>query len=108
VGSEVKGHITQLDAVSGKKRTLDALNADFTPSRTVQIEFDDLKPSSVSLPGLHPTAVLDWRFAKSDALLFRLPTVAPYYVGTNGGPCGLDRPNGFSLPHHRKAEKLKS
>jgi hypothetical protein len=37
VGSEVKGHITQLDAVSGKKRTLDALNADFTPSRTDRI-----------------------------------------------------------------------
>jgi hypothetical protein len=43
VGSEVQGQITQLEAVSGRKRTLDALNADFTPSRKVQIEFDDLE-----------------------------------------------------------------
>ena len=43
VGTEVTGRITQLEAVSGGKRTLDALNADFTPARKVQIEFDALK-----------------------------------------------------------------
>jgi hypothetical protein len=43
VGTEVTGQITQLDGVSGGKRTLDALNADFTPPRKVQIEFDDLE-----------------------------------------------------------------
>jgi hypothetical protein len=43
VGTEVTGQITQLEGVSGRKRTLDALNADFTPPRKIQIEFDDLK-----------------------------------------------------------------
>jgi hypothetical protein len=42
VGTEVTGQITQLEGVSGGRRTLDALNADFTPSRKVQIEFNDL------------------------------------------------------------------
>jgi hypothetical protein len=43
VGAEVTGQISQLQNVSGGKRTLDALNADFTPSRKVQIEFNDLQ-----------------------------------------------------------------
>ena len=43
VGTEVAGQITQLDGVSGGKRTLDALNADFTPPRKVQIKFDALE-----------------------------------------------------------------
>jgi hypothetical protein len=43
VGTEVTGHITQLKPVSGGKRFLDALNANFSPARKVQIEFDDLK-----------------------------------------------------------------
>jgi hypothetical protein len=43
VGTQVTGQITQLEGVSGEKRTLDALNADFTPPRKVQIEFDDLE-----------------------------------------------------------------
>jgi hypothetical protein len=41
-GTEVTGQITQLEGVSNGKRTLDALNADFTPSRKVQMEFNDL------------------------------------------------------------------
>src|SRR5580700_8862691 len=41
-GTEVTGQITQLEGVSSGRRTLDALNADFTPSRKVQIEFNDL------------------------------------------------------------------
>ena len=43
MGTEVTGKITQLEAVSGEKRALDVLNADFTPPRKVQIEFDDLE-----------------------------------------------------------------
>jgi hypothetical protein len=43
VGTEVTGQITQLNGVSSGKRTLDALNAEFTPPRKVQIEFDELK-----------------------------------------------------------------
>src|SRR5580704_5146448 len=45
VGTEVTGQITQLEGVSSGRRTLDALNADFTPSRKVQIEFNALEPS---------------------------------------------------------------
>jgi hypothetical protein len=42
VGTEVTGQISQLEGVSAGRRTLDALNADFTPSRKIQIEFNDL------------------------------------------------------------------
>jgi len=42
VGSEVLGRITQLEAVTGKKRFLAALNADFTPTRRINLEFDEL------------------------------------------------------------------
>lgn len=42
VGAEVTGSITQLDSVSGGKRTLEALNADFTPARKVGVTFDQL------------------------------------------------------------------
>lgn len=43
VGTEVSGRITQIETVSGGRRTLDMLNADFTPPRKIQIEFDDLE-----------------------------------------------------------------
>ena len=43
VGTEVTGRITQLETVSRGRRTLDALNADFTPPRKVEIKFDDLE-----------------------------------------------------------------
>jgi len=42
VGAEVWGRITRLESVSGGKRTLEALNADFTPPRKVQVEFDEI------------------------------------------------------------------
>ncbi|HMD08563.1 MAG TPA: hypothetical protein VKH63_13575 [Candidatus Acidoferrum sp.] len=55
VGAEVTGQITQLQSVSGGKRTLDALNADFTPSRKVQVEFNDLQlPDGRHIP-IHTT-----------------------------------------------------
>jgi hypothetical protein len=43
VGAKVAGQITQLEDVSGGKRFLDALNADFSPSRKVQIEFHEIE-----------------------------------------------------------------
>jgi hypothetical protein len=43
VGTEITGKITKLIGASGGRRTLDALNADFTPPSKVQIEFDDLE-----------------------------------------------------------------
>jgi hypothetical protein len=42
VGSEVLGRITEIEGVSGKKRFLAALNADFTPTRKIQVEFDEI------------------------------------------------------------------
>ncbi|MGC2184307.1 MAG: hypothetical protein WA637_13585 [Terriglobales bacterium] len=41
-GCEVNGKIAQIAAVSKKRRTVAALNADFSPYREVQIDFDEL------------------------------------------------------------------
>jgi hypothetical protein len=55
VGTEVTGQIIQLEGVSDGKRTLEALNADFSPARKVQIEFNDLEmPDGRHIP-LHTT-----------------------------------------------------
>lgn len=43
IGAKVTGQITELEDVSGGKRFLDALNADFSPSRKVQIEFHEIE-----------------------------------------------------------------
>ncbi|MGH9684151.1 MAG: hypothetical protein ACRD4S_11150 [Candidatus Acidiferrales bacterium] len=42
VGSEVIGNVTKIDPVSRGKRTLAALDADFTPARGVHLEFTEL------------------------------------------------------------------
>ncbi len=42
VGSKVAGRITEIEGVSGKRRFLAALDADFTPARKVQVEFDEI------------------------------------------------------------------
>jgi hypothetical protein len=41
-GTVVKGHITKLEDISGGKRTLSALDANFTPDHKVELEFEDL------------------------------------------------------------------
>lgn len=41
-GSEVNGRIAEIEAVSKKRRTVAALNADFSPYREVRLEFDEL------------------------------------------------------------------
>lgn len=41
-GTEVIGKISGIGAVSGKTRTLAAMDADFSPNRAVHVEFDDL------------------------------------------------------------------
>src|SRR5258708_562713 len=41
-GAEVNGHIAQIAGLSGKKRTMGILNADFTPARKIDVEFDEL------------------------------------------------------------------
>jgi hypothetical protein len=42
VGSQVTGQITKIDTISDGKRTIAALDADFTPERKVEMSFDDL------------------------------------------------------------------
>ena len=42
VGSQVTGRITRVGRVSSSKRTMAALNADFTPAREVEVNFDEL------------------------------------------------------------------
>jgi hypothetical protein len=42
IGSEVTGRVTKIGAISGAKRTMAALDADFTPERKVEVNFDDL------------------------------------------------------------------
>jgi len=42
VGSEVLGRIIEIEGVSGKKRFLAALDANFTPARKIQVEFDEI------------------------------------------------------------------
>jgi hypothetical protein len=42
VGSEINGELTRIEAVSRGKRTLAALNADFTPLRRVEVGFKEL------------------------------------------------------------------
>ena len=41
-GAEVTGKIVNVEHLSGKERTLAALDADFTPERDVEVEFDDV------------------------------------------------------------------
>ncbi|HXE35080.1 MAG TPA: hypothetical protein VN087_14285 [Verrucomicrobiae bacterium] len=55
VGTEVTGQITQLEGVSSGRRTLDALNAEFTPPHKVQIEFDGLELSDGRRIAIHTT-----------------------------------------------------
>jgi ribosomal protein L29 len=42
VGSQVTGQVTKIEAISKGKRTIAALDADFTPERKVEISFNDL------------------------------------------------------------------
>jgi hypothetical protein len=41
-GSEVNGKIAEIEAVAKKKRTIAAMNGDFSPYREVHIDFDEL------------------------------------------------------------------
>ncbi|HVB55679.1 MAG TPA: hypothetical protein VNE63_04490 [Candidatus Acidoferrales bacterium] len=42
VGSQVVGQITKIDRISGSKRAIEAFDADFTPARKIEIEFNTL------------------------------------------------------------------
>jgi hypothetical protein len=41
-GSEIRGEVTKIEALSGTRRTLAGLNADFTPVRNIEVTFTDL------------------------------------------------------------------
>jgi len=43
IGSEVTGRVTKIGEISGGERTTAALNADFTPERKVEVNFDALE-----------------------------------------------------------------
>ncbi len=42
VGSQVMGRLTAIKGPSGAKRFLAALNVDFSPTRTIEVEFDEI------------------------------------------------------------------
>ena len=42
IGSEVTGQVTKIGEISGGKRTMATLDADFTPEQKVEVNFDDL------------------------------------------------------------------
>jgi len=42
VGTEVTGRITKIETVPGRTRTFSALNANFSPSHKIEVEFDNL------------------------------------------------------------------
>jgi hypothetical protein len=42
VGSQVNGQVTKIGAIPGGKRTIAALDADFSPERKVEVSFNDL------------------------------------------------------------------
>ena len=42
VGTEVTGRIAKIESVPPKERTLEFLNADFTPAHAIEVEFDEL------------------------------------------------------------------
>jgi hypothetical protein len=42
MGAEVNGHIVRIGSLGGKRLTLSILNADFTPTRPIEVTFDDI------------------------------------------------------------------
>ena len=55
VGAEATGHISKIGGISGKQRTLGILNVDLTPTRPVEVEFDDLVLADGRHMRLHTT-----------------------------------------------------
>jgi hypothetical protein len=56
-GAEVNGHIARIGSPGGKQLTLSILNADFTPSRPVEVVFDDIVLADGRRLPLHATVV---------------------------------------------------
>jgi hypothetical protein len=56
VGTPVNGKISAIDAVSKKVRTLDAMDANFSPVRAVHVQFDELVMPDGRLLAMHTVA----------------------------------------------------
>jgi hypothetical protein len=56
-GAEVNGHIARIGSPGGKQLTLSILNADFTPTRPVEVAFDDIVMADGRHLPLHATVV---------------------------------------------------
>jgi len=56
-GSEVHGQVTKIEPVSGGRRTLAGLDADFTPARKIELSFDDLLLPGGKHLALHTTVM---------------------------------------------------
>ena len=51
VGTEVTGEVAKIESISGGQRTLSALDADFTPTRKVQVAFNQINlPDGRQIP----------------------------------------------------------
>ena len=58
-GTEVFGRITHIEDVPGGTRVLDALNADFSPARKIQVEFQELALNDGRHIPIHTSVVPD-------------------------------------------------
>jgi hypothetical protein len=59
VGTAATGHISAIDSISGRRRTVSALNANFTPTHKLSVVFDQLILSDGRPIDLHATTVPD-------------------------------------------------
>jgi hypothetical protein len=56
-GAEVNGHIARIGSPGGKQLTLSILNADFTPTRPIEVAFDDIVLADGKRLPLHAAVV---------------------------------------------------
>jgi hypothetical protein len=56
-GAEISGHIVRIGSPGGKQLTLSILNADFTPTRPVEVAFDDIVLADGKRLPLHATVI---------------------------------------------------
>ena len=50
VGSDVNGQITEIEPISAGKRTLDALDANFTPAHKISVQFSEVVANGEHIP----------------------------------------------------------
>lgn len=77
LGTRVQGHISKIGMPSGKQLTWSILNADFSPSRPVEVSFDQILLSDGTRLPLHAAVI------PGSGQVIRLVDSSP---ATNGGP----------------------